>query len=380
MRILVIVPEQLPIPPIKGGSVETVTYNIFKRMARQHRITIISRSHPSLPARSSAVGGNLRFLRINQANPLSYLKAALKSVGQQHFDLIQIENRPVFVPLVRRTFPQTPIVLSLHSLTFMSRLSIAKANTILKQVNGVTSVVGFVTKTMQKHYPKFARKFKTALLGCDTEKFRPQSTAYKHRLRRHWGVANSYNLLFVGRMVPKKGLDTLVRAVAQLQKTRQRTQIVAVGSAWPGVKEETPYIRKTRLLAKRLGVPLRCTGYVPPAHVNKMYHLGDIFVCPTRYKEGFALVNSEAMSSEIPIIASKRGGIKEVVEHNKSGLLINDYNSPRAFARAIESLRSSPQTAKKLAKAGRRRVVRRFSWANTVRTLVNHYKKLTNAR
>lgn len=380
MRILVIVPEQLPIPPIKGGSVETVTYNIFKRMARHHQVTIISRSHSALPSHNTEVGGNLRFIRINQAKPLAYLKTTLQKIRGQHFDIIQIENRPVFVPLVRRAFPHTPIVLSLHSLTFMSRLSLAKANSILRQVSGVTSVVGFVTKSMQQRYPKYAYKFKTAILGCDTEKFRPRSTAYKQRLRRHWGVSKSYNLLFVGRMVAKKGLNTLVRAVAQLKQRRQRTRIVAVGAAWPGVTKETPYIRKTRLLAKRLGVPLRCTGYIPPAQVDKMYHLGDIFVCPTRYKEGFALVNSEAMASEIPIIASKRGGIKEVVQHNKNGLLIKDYRNPRAFARAIEALRSSPTRSRKIAKAGRLRVIRHFSWANTVRTLVNHYSKLLKAK
>ncbi len=374
MRILVIAPEQLPIPPITGGSVETCIYNIFRRMAKTDRVTIISRAHPRLPRVSRLQEGRLTIIRIPFGKRFPYIRAALRQVKGQSFDLIQVENRPTFVPHVRASFPRTPIVLSLHSLTFMSLLSRERANWILRQVDGVTSVGSFVTETMKKRYPRHANKFRTANLGVDTNTFRPRPEAFKQALRRRWGVDGTYNVLFVGRIVKMKGLHTLVRAVAMVKRKYPRTRLVAVGASWPGVRRQTPYMRHVRSLSRRLGVPIRFTGYIPPARVHLMYHLGDVFVCPTLYREGFAAVNSEAMASEIPVIASRRGGITEVVKHGESGWLIAACQSPRAFADAILKLKASPELAKKLASGGRKRVKAIFSWNRTVEKLKRHYR------
>jgi spore coat protein SA len=376
--MLVIAPEQLPIPPITGGSVETCIYNIFRRMSKQDSVTIVSRAHPRLPRASFA--GRLKIIRIPGRGRSSYIHAAMKQVRGQSFDVIQIENRPTFVPIVRRAFPRTPIVLSLHSLTFMSYLSRARANAILSQVNGVTSVVSFVSRTMRKRYPRHAHKFKSAILGVDTAKFRPRTLPYKQAIRKKWGVHNRYNLLFVGRIVPRKGLHTLVRAAAILRRRSPRIGIVAVGASWPGVRRETAYMRKVRLLSRRAKVPIRFTGYLPPSQIHKMYHLGDVFVCPTQFREGFATVNSEAMASGIPVIASKRGGIPEVVVHGKSGLLVQNYRSPLAFAKAIARVKSSPLLARRLAYGGRKRVKARFSWFSTVSRLRRHYRSIAGRR
>jgi len=378
LRILVIAPEQLPVPPITGGSVETCIYNIFRRMSELDSVTIVSRAHPRLPRTSLA--GRLKIIRIPARGRFAYIRAAMNKVRGQSFDIIQIENRPTFVPIVRRTFPRTPIVLSLHSLTFMSCLSRARANAILAQVNGVTSVGSFVARTMQKRYPRHAHKFKAAILGVDTVKFRPQTLSCKLAIRKKWGVHNRYNLLFVGRIVPRKGLHTLVRAAAILRRRDPRIGIVAVGASWPGVRRETAYMRRVRLLARRSKVPIRFTGYLPPSRIHEMYHLGDVYVCPTQYREGFAMVNAEAMASGIPVIASWRGGIPEVVVHGRSGLLVRNYASPLAFARAIARVKSSPLLARRLAYEGRKRVKERFSWYNTVFRLRSHYRSITSRR
>jgi len=374
MKILVIAPEQLPIPPIKGGSVESCVYQIFSRMAEKHQVTIISRANPSLPRLSKI--GNLTIIRISTGEPVSYLNAGLLAVQNENFDIIQIENRPTFVSNVRMLYPRTPIILSLHSLTFMSRLSDNDANYILKQVNGVTSVVSFITNTMKKRFSQHASKFHTAILGVDVNKFSPYSNIQKQQLRRKWKLDKTFNVLFIGRIVPKKGLHTLVKAVSILRKKYPNIKIVAVGSSWPGVKKQTPYMKKVRSLAAKNKIPIVFTGYIPPAKVNEMYHLGDVFVCPTQYQEGFATVNSEAMASEIPVIASNRGGINEVITHHKTGLLVNEYKNPKAYANAIEKLIKKPTLSRQIASNGRKHVKAKLSWNHTVNSLLTHYKSI----
>lgn len=376
MKILVIAPDKLPIPPIEGGSVETCIHTIFSRMARTDNITIVSSTYRNLPRSSKTVKGNLTIVRIPYPNAKAYIRTALRKMRKQSFDVIQVENRPTFIPLVRKTFPKTTIVLSLHSLTFLSRVSQNQGNAILQKVNGVTCVASSVANTFKRRFPKHAHKFKQALLGVDTHKFRPRTTAYKRKIRNRWGVQGTTNILFVGRIIRRKGLHTLVQAVGHLKKQHPNITIVAVGASWPGVKRETSYMRKVRRIAKNKGVSLRFTGYIPPKKVHHMYHLGDIFVCPTQFREGFALVNSEAMASGIPIVASARGGILEVVQHGKSGLLVKSYRNPKAFSRAIQRILSNRKLARKLAKAGRKRVVSQFSWSKTVKRLKQHYRKL----
>lgn len=376
MDILVIAPDKLPIPPVEGGSVETCIDTIFRGMARTEKVTIVSAAHRKLPRVSATVGGHLRIVRFPYRSERSYLRAAMRKMRGRSFDIIQVDNRPAFVPLIRKMFPRTPIVLSLHSLTFLSRLSRRRGNAVLRRVNGVTCVSAAVAATYKKRFPRHARKFRATRLGVDTRKFAPRTAAYKQKLRRRWGVDGSFNLLFVGRTIRRKGLHTLVEAAAQLRKDYPHVRIVAVGASWHGVKKETAYMRKVRLLAHRKGVPIRFTGYIPPQRVHEMYHLGDVFVCPTQFREGFAMVNSEAMASGIPIVASRRGGIVEVVRHGKSGLLVGSFKSPSAFAAAIRSIMSSPALAKTLSVEGRKRVVSRFSWARTVRSLRRYYSAL----
>lgn len=292
------------------------------------------------------------------------------------FDVIQVDNRPTFLPAIRKAFPKTPIVLSLHSLHFLSLLSKKRGNEILRHADGITCVASSLVNTFQAKYPQHASKFKTILLGVDTVKFQPKSDAYKLKIREKYGLSNTYNLLFVGRMIPKKGLHTLVEAAAILRKQNKKVTIVAVGASWPGVKRVTPYMKRVRTLAKKLGVPIKFTGYIPPKRVHEVYHLANVFVCPTLFKEGFACVNSEAMASGIPLVASARGGILEVVEHGRSGLLVKDYKQPKAFADAISSIMNSPDLAKSLREEGRSRAVSRFGWDGAVRELRAYYQGL----
>ncbi|WP_223830128.1 glycosyltransferase family 4 protein [Paenibacillus arenilitoris] len=374
MKILAIAPDKLPLPPIKGGSVEAVMDNIFTRMARTEQVTLVSCTHPKLPASSAAAGKKPAYVRFPYPSGTKYIDAVMAKLAKQKFDIVQIDNRPAFLPAIRKAFPKTPIILSLHSLHFLSQLSSKRGNEVLQHANGVTCVVSALADTFKAKYPAHAAKFKPILLGVDTAKFKPQSKAYKAKIRKKYGVADSYNLLFVGRIIPRKGLHTLVKAAAELRKDNPKVTIVAVGASWPGVKKETPYIRKVRLLAKELNVPIHFTGYISPDKVHEVYHLADIFVCPTEFKEGFACVNSEAMASGIPLVASARGGILEVVKHESSGLLVKAYKKPSAFAEAMARIMKDAALAAKLAKGGRARVVKHFSWNGTVKNLKAYYR------
>lgn len=355
---------------------ETVTHHIFTRMARSDHITLISSTHPKLPRTNTKMNGRLTYIRLPYRNGKSYIRRVVKVLQRRKFDLIQVDNRPTYLAALRQAFPRTPIVLNLHSLHYLSQLNRQQGRAALNKASGVTCVAGSLTSTFKQRFPSQAKKFTTIRLGVDAKKFWPRSQAFKTSIRKKYSVNGTINLLFVGRIIRRKGLHTLVKAAYQLRRKNKRIVIVAVGASWPGVKRETPYMRKVRRLAKRLGVPIRFTGYVNPSRVHRIYHLADVFVCPTLFKEGFACVNSEAMASGIPIVASARGGIKETVKHGQSGLLVKAYRSPQAFARAIQRIMSNRQLRRKLARGGRVHMVRQFTWNRTVRRVRANYQRL----
>ncbi len=375
MKILVITPGNLPVPPIKGGSVETVIDQVFSRLAKTNQITLISCEVNV----KNPIDTNYITIRVPYKNAKDYLDNSLNKIDHQQYDIIQIENRPEYIPTVRETFINTPILLSLHSLTFMEKLPSLQADSILSKTDGVITVSHFVTQTMKKRYPHHANKFKTIHLGVDSEKFSPISRKGKQKIRKKRKLIDKsdyYNILFIGRIVPKKGLHTLIHSAALIKKKYPKINIIAVGSSWPGKKKETKYMRQVKKLSSRLKVPIYFTGYIPPHLINKMYHLGDVFINPTQFNEGLGMVNMEAMTSGIPVIASNRGGIKELIQHKKTGLLVSDYKNPNAFAKQIKYLIEHPKLVKNITKNARVMMQNNFTWDQTVLSLADYYNEI----
>ena len=87
-----------------------------------------------------------------------------------------------------------------------------------------------------------------------------------------------------------------------------------------------------------------------------------MFVCPSVY-EPFGLINLEAMACEAPVVASAVGGIVEVVEDGKTGVLVPPAQ-PEALADAIGRVLANPTLARDMGRAGRKRVEEKFSWAS----------------
>lgn len=124
-------------------------------------------------------------------------------------------------------------------------------------------------------------------------------------------------------------------------------------------------------------MPLKLIGKIPPSRIHLAYRLGDCLVCPTQFQEAFGLVIIEAMASGIPVIASRRGGIPEII-NGSNGILVKRYKQPSAYAIAIEKLIGSATLTQTLTIMGRETVVNKFSWdyaADRFDQLYRRYEK-----
>ncbi|SMF84276.1 Glycosyltransferase involved in cell wall bisynthesis [Paenibacillus uliginis N3/975] len=361
MRLLIIAPEEIPVPPPVGGSVEHCIYHIAGQFSSSvHSVTIISRWKNGYPRTSTF--DHVTIHRVNGTSSKPYLSQVIRKVKNRKFDLIQIDNRPKFVPAIRREFPHTPISVFLHSTTFISppMTSISQAN---KDFNGADLLIGnslSLQEHLKKKFPKHSSKVHFVHLGVDLGQFHPSS--------RNNSGTRPFTVIFAGRLIPKKGIPVIIRAMRKVRQSIPSARLVIAGGT--GKSEYKRYLKK---LSVSLGVPTTFKGYVARSKMPAFYNLGDCFVCPSQGHEAFGLVNVEAMASGVPVVASRNGGIPEIINHRHNGLLVTDYRNPEAFAKEIFAVATDREFAARLAKQAREDALQNFSWRKTAKKLESIY-------
>ncbi|MHB1131226.1 MAG: glycosyltransferase [Chloroflexota bacterium] len=152
--------------------------------------------------------------------------------------------------------------------------------------------------------------------GVNARLFRPLP---REAARAALGLGERPTALFVGRMDPLKGLDLLLEATYQLRAELPDLQLLVVGGDASPESEEG----RVRDLARDLGLTerVRFVGAVPQGELPRYYSAADICVVPSFY-ESFGLVAAEALACGTPVIASRVGGLPNVVKHGQNGLLV----------------------------------------------------------
>ncbi|MEU4085653.1 glycogen synthase [Streptomyces aureus] len=210
--------------------------------------------------------------------------------------------------------------------------------------------------------------------GIDTSLYRPDhGTDVLERIGLDTG--RPY-VLFVGRITRQKGVPHLLRAVRDIDPA---AQVVLCAGA-----PDTPEIdREFRELYRELSAVRDGVHWIPqmlprPDVVQLLTHAA-AFVCPSVY-EPLGIVNLEAMACGTAVVASRVGGIPEVVEDGVTGLLVPLGEGFEAgLAAALDTVLADPATARRMGEAGRRRAVGEFGWDAVARRTVRLYEEVLKA-
>jgi starch synthase len=182
---------------------------------------------------------------------------------------------------------------------------------------------------------------------------------------------------FVGRITRQKGVPHLLRAGLDLDPSVQLV-LLAGAADTPDLKAETDAAIE-RLTASRDGVFV-VSQMLPREEVRQVLTHALVFVCPSVY-EPLGIVNLEAMACETAVVASRVGGIPEVVADGETGLLVDyDEADPRGLeqglATAVNRLVADPALAERLGRSGRERAVQQFAWEAVAADTVRIYESL----
>jgi glycosyltransferase involved in cell wall biosynthesis len=187
--------------------------------------------------------------------------------------------------------------------------------------------------------------------GVDTGAFRPADPAERSATRRTLGLADdAVVLMTVGSLKPIKGADVLLRAVAPLMREQPRLRLVLVGDG--------PDRGSLERQARELSIADRVSFLGLRADVDRLLRAADALVLPSR-SEALPTVLLEAMAAGLPVVATRVGGVPEIVDEDRSGLMVPPEDAS-ALGGALARIASDPALRRSLGQRGRAVVESRF--------------------
>ena len=197
--------------------------------------------------------------------------------------------------------------------------------------------------------------------GVDTDRFVPLSSDERRGARARFGLSTSDEIILgVSRLVPRKGFDTVIRAVAQLAPHRPRLRLVIAST---GRDED-----RLKKLAQELSAPVTFLGRVPHDDLPLLYGCADVFsmMCRNRWmgleQEGFGIVFVEAAACGVPQIAGESGGAAEAVADGVTGYVMHNPVDASGLAARIVKILDSPALRESMARESRLRAVNEFNY------------------
>jgi len=211
--------------------------------------------------------------------------------------------------------------------------------------------------------------------GVDPEVYRPQRS--EATLAKLGIEPNRPYAFFNGRITRQKGLHLLLAAALEINPSYQLV-IAASSPDTPEIGAEVAALAE-RVRAQR-GNLVWIGRFLPLEELIHLHSSAAVFVCPSIY-EPFGLVNLEAMACETAVVASRVGGIPEIVVDGETGYLVDyDAGHPESFVTAlatrVDELLANPALAARMGRAGRARAVQHFSWRAIAARTVELYDSL----
>jgi glycogen synthase len=237
----------------------------------------------------------------------------------------------------------------------------------LEQADAVIAVSAAARQDVLDHFATDPARVHVVHNGIDTTGFAPD-TGRDAIARFEIDLATPY-VLFVGRITRQKGITILIEAIPHLD--------ARIGVVLAAGQPDTPQLAvevERGIAEARAASPRRPIHWIPEhldrRAVRQLYTHAAVFACPSVY-EPFGITNLEAMACGVPVVATRVGGIPEVVIHGRTGLLVDPPDATdgdtqrvaRDLAAAINALVADPARRAAMGAAGREQAVEQFSWS-----------------
>jgi glycosyltransferase involved in cell wall biosynthesis len=276
-----------------------------------------------------------------------------------------------------------PFVITFHALGQVRRMAQGVADAfpparmrietlLMQQADRIIAECAQDRLDMEQLYGASPARIAVAPCGFDPGELWPQD---QREARSLLGLAaNKFTVLQLGRMVPRKGVDTVIQATALLRFQHGiDAELLVVGGDIHAGGRDGPEMARLRALAERLGISghVRFVGQKPRDELRNWYSAADVFVT-TPWYEPFGITPVEAMACARPVVGSEVGGIKSTVVDGSTGFLVPSRD-PQAVAERLATLQRNPLLARSMGDAGLRRAYRHYTWRSVAQQVAAVY-------
>lgn len=390
LTVALIGPELSPIPPIRGGAAELFIDRLAAHLKR-YRPVVIGPADPELPARemrgqveyrrvSLSPGQKWLYSRYRRLLPL-YERRVAAIIRESGPDLLHVHNRPLLARYLKEHFSQLPVILHMHNIYPILGKRERPAPGTPIPVEAFQACSRFVLEQERHRLGQMAAMHQVIYNGVDVRAFQPrwEREAEAKAEREKYGLGDEPVVLFAGKIRESKGVGLLLAAMGLVWNDMPQAALVLAGGTEFGrgrTDRETPFYRHFKEAAVQAPGRVILTGFLPPDDMPRAYLLGDIFVAPSQNEEGLGLVFLEAAACGLPLIATRRGGIPEVVREGVNGLLLDHHHDPEELGAKILTLLSDALLRQRLGRQGREWVSQNFSWQHIAREQEGVYDKI----
>ncbi len=406
--------------PAREGSLEIWVYEVARRLAKSCEVVVFTKrwedlrraeQHESvlycpvlagfddLIARTMTEHPRIKRLPglRNPRRPLfasglgnaEYALRVAMGLRKQHCDVIHIMNYSDLVPAIRALNPRAKIILHMQC-EWLSQLDRKMTEKRLKKVDLIVGCSDYIRDKIRQAFPQFSNRCCTVYNAANVEVFIPSD-------RSSSTEAGSKRIVFVGRIAPEKGPHVLLQAFKTILERHPDALLEIVGpkampppefilqldtdaqvSNWGPFYQRNYLSRLKEMLPPEIASRVQFVGKLGRKALAERLRTATVMVCPSIWNEPFGMVIVEAMSACLPVVATRGGGIPEIVDDGMTGFLV-ERGDPSGLADAITRLLDNDNLKCSMGAAGRQRVIDLFGWDKVTQVMLHQYEQLVMA-
>ncbi|MDE2027363.1 MAG: GT4 family glycosyltransferase PelF, partial [Candidatus Omnitrophica bacterium] len=357
MNILQILPE------LNVGGVETGTVDLSRCLVAQGHKSVVVSNGGALVAQLQSEGTKHYTLPVHAKNPIIAWRCMSKLVAiikKEKIDIVHARSRvPAWIAFFACRRTEAHFITTCHG--YYSSHFFSRVMGWGKLVIAISEVVG---RHMVQDFKTPAENIRVIPRSVDLEKFNAARPLPSHK--------KTYNVVMIGRITPLKGHPYFLKAMSRVIRRMPSVKVQIIGDA-PAKKQA--YKDELLLLTKRLGISAQVEFMGNRRDIPQLLSKADCLVLSTVTQEAFGRVVIEAQAAGVPVVATRVGGVTEIIDHEKTGLLVLPKDD-EAMANAVVRILSNPDFAAALVLEAKKKIESRYTLSRMARSTIAVYEEL----
>jgi glycosyltransferase involved in cell wall biosynthesis len=372
-------------PPRIVGGIARHCFGLAKGLVEMgHNVHIVTLDFPGSPLYENRNGINIHRVKIELGHPNfitwtfifnHFLEKKIAHLSQDiKFDIIHIHDwLTAPAGIASKNYLNKPLISTVHSLEIGRVQELRSPDSYM--IDGLewwmtyeSSKIILCSNSMRTELNDHFNipKEKVTVIPNAIDPYVYDKYIDTKKIKNNYGIEDKSKLvLFVGRLVPQKGVEYLIDAVPLV--TNRSVYFYIIGDGW------SRSILEKLALSKKQGDRIRFLGFIPDTERIELTKSADVLVVPSIY-EPFGIVALEGMAAGVPVIASNIGGLSEIIEHDKTGVLVYSKN-PESIAWGINKVLYNNEYSRSIIQNAKKKVIEVYSWKAIAKKTIELYQE-----